>query len=123
MKLYIKLSLILFMVNIISACGYLNPLIGYENGFEWRQNSYIGESVDEYILDYELNIEDRKITYKDNFEVHKLVLRINTHKDYTAHECVIEQDIDTKTRTILSWRYISERSECLEGYFFEGVLN
>ena len=69
-----------------------------------------------------MNYKSGKIIFNEqtNIETHITTYETISYKDYKAHLCTIEKDIDSSSRIILAWRYVSPRSECLRGYFFEG---
>jgi len=116
-----KIPLTLFVISFIPACSFLNPVIGYENAFEWHNNHFIGKTIDEYILEHEMNYKSNEIiSSKNNTDVYLSTLEVFTYKDRSARKCTIEQDVNSKTNIIMSWRYVSDKSDCLRGYFFEG---
>lgn len=117
-----RLTLLLIFCSIIASCTYLNPLIGYDNAFEWRHNSFIGKHLKYYNLEfgYTFKVIDRSIDKNKDIEVQRRKNKYRLFGKNEIHNCEIELIITLSTQIIQKWNYISPRSECLQGYFFEG---
>ncbi|MEP5765672.1 MAG: hypothetical protein ABJ308_13845 [Halieaceae bacterium] len=108
------------MIVTLTGCALLNPALD-EKAFRNLADGYIGKESSSAILDSELRKPKESTTIDETHVEYVLSHKYLSQNSGKTYGCLWAITVDTSTDKIVSWRYISDASDCKAQYFYGGA--
>lgn len=114
-----NLRILILTLLLPQACSFLNPLVT-EKAFRDYADQHIGMDID-YLIARLSYSPTTSLSLNNGLTEYRLEHTYQSTQSGKVYSCEWALIANDNSRLVESWRYISEPSQCMHQYFYEGA--